>query len=288
MPDSTKLKNNNNREAIVVTVKYIDDCLAKRLMHLVQSASSPNRDIWILHSHHLVDDPYIVQHSRRLISSISMSISDHEGKVYSINQILSPIAPKFDGSTMIVGTSKSSFLKLASHYGYGSAWLLEDDVFFTGDWRVFFDELDKVDADVLSALHRESHKHPCHVHINGYEQRCHTKTGWFGIRLSGQVVSSLLKDLSSNKASGFHENIIGAYALANNYTIQAIPSKIIGRAVVGHFKKHVGIPHHQIHQLKSHSPILPNKFYHPVKCSAYLPGEFDHVLMNWTNVNWSH
>lgn len=60
--------------------------------------------------------------------------------------------PPFEG--VLAGSSKSSFLKFVTQHRYKSAWLLEDDVFFTGDWRLFFDELDGIDSDVLTPLHK--------------------------------------------------------------------------------------------------------------------------------------
>ena len=304
---------NRNKDAIIVTVLYVNDCLAKRLKLLVESASSQNRDVWVLTSHHLFDprfknstfsqhfdsqyklileDDFIHSHSIKLQRS-RQHIKSIPG-LHSANQ--SPIRNlPFEGS--LAGSSKSSFLKFIAHYGYKSAWLLEDDVFFTGDWRVFFDVLDKIDADVLTAFHKEieiedpwwskSRLNRCWVSVNQEKLRCKdispTKSAWFAIRTSHNIATSLLNDLYIENTKGYHEDIIGSYASVHNFTIKSIPSALMGVAKVGNSDEDIDVPKNETSQLRSHSPVLRNKVYHPVKCTAYQYGEMNDVLMKWTN-----
>ena len=234
------------------------------------------------------NDPKLLQ-SRRHISNIP--------SLHSANQ--SPVNDQsFEYDSC--GSSKSSFLKFAAQHGYRSTWLLEDDVFFTGDWKDFFDTTDNIDADVLTALHKKQNEGwisrargrvgNCYIKTNEGNQKCMglspTKTGWFTIRFSDQFASSILRDVNSNNTHGFYEDFTGAYSLVNNFNIQVIPSTLIGYARVGHNKEDVGVSENQLSRLSVHSP-LPNKFYHPVKCSAYQPGEIDDVLTEWTNAKVS-
>ena len=58
-PTTTFAKTMTIRDAIVVTVSYVDECVALRLKQLVKSIQSQHsivhRDVWVLHNHYMFD-----------------------------------------------------------------------------------------------------------------------------------------------------------------------------------------------------------------------------------------
>ena len=131
-------------EAIVVATGLVDECMATRLRHLVETGQTyeengPTRDIWVLHSHHMynVTDPQR-QQSEQLIQNITglKSACQNPEKI-----------KRFDSRRS--GSSKSSFLQLVVENEYRYAWHLEDDMFYTGPWGKFFDSTLDSSTDVI-------------------------------------------------------------------------------------------------------------------------------------------
>ena len=131
-PTQTTRRLENETVAVIWITRYLDECGAARLKHLVATAGKRDgmgrrRDIWILHDHiSLPLNDSRLERSRRLLNGMHIKSAQQNPRAESF-----PIFDDFQGA----GTSKSSALNLIVNHSYTYAWLLEDDSLYTGSWH---------------------------------------------------------------------------------------------------------------------------------------------------------
>jgi hypothetical protein len=298
-----------NKTAVVLTIRYLDDCLATRLRHLIQTAGLVDRhgcprDVWVLHNHSALSaDSPERNHSQVLMNQIpSLQTAPQETDSMDL----------FDGARS--GSSKSSFVKFVIRHQYSHAWHLEDDTFYTGDWNEVFDNEvhDSHMNDLVAKVGqvpigwRWMYQSECTIQVkqvrpgtdsSGTEattpemkqKNCYQiiqqSTHWQIVRLSRSFATALLKDLENLAAYGHHEAIIYAYAKAHNFTFHPLDTEQIG------FIKNAGYgkwSDPMTQDLQRHNPE-PHKLYHPVKCVAYTDTnpkqDIATVLQNYSDIS---
>ncbi|KAG7370217.1 hypothetical protein IV203_027963 [Nitzschia inconspicua] len=278
-----------NRTAIVYATKYLSDCKAIRLEHLLQTAP-PNMDVWFFHNHDILNDKDKGQSMRYL-----KKFEDKYG-LKNLNQERTRTMGNFDGSSR-TGTSKSSFLKFVrTHPEYDYAWIVEDDVMITGGWRIFFERYGDDDADFISqkiGQNRDWHwyHHGCNFDedyilegklnhndslkfknsTQGARVNCIQLLNWAAmwplIRVSQKGAKHLMEDLLSGLIQGHHEAIVQAILLRYQaLKFSSIPSEVaeIHGGGWGPWKNSTNL------KLDLFQPISMGYVYHPVKCEAYM------------------
>lgn len=272
------MNSNEISTAVVVTTRYLNDCLAERLRHLVETAGSGERmgqrrrrDVVVLHNHASLpaNGTQLIQ-SQKWIQSIPGLKSAQQARER---------LKKFD--TAISGSSKSSFLRFVVDNNYSYAWHLEDDSFYTGRWEeVFDDEIHSDDSfDVVTLMRPEVstwnwYNHPripCSIAISteGKKEKKNCKSIemiavlWSVIRISLPFARSLLADLETGSVTGHHEAVVAPYSKARNFRMQQLNR--VGFIENGNWGIWKEAKRHRLRRL---NPV-PHRLYHPVKCAAH-------------------
>uniref|UniRef100_A0A7R9W373 Uncharacterized protein n=1 Tax=Pseudictyota dubia TaxID=2749911 RepID=A0A7R9W373_9STRA len=268
-----KLNNSIYEEATAVVwiTRYVDDCAADRLRHLIKTAGSTDnmgrrRDFWVLHHHDSfpANDARVVNSKRLLhsLGSLGLRVASQGNK---------PIDP-FDCSNE-AGSSKSSFLRLLVKYSYSYGWHLEDDTFYTGPWNDIFDLPAYGDADVVAKYEQRRHDwfkvEPCQIRVGEEDRTCEDihpyQVLWLLLRASLPFAKALLSNVESGIASGHHEWIAAAACRAWNFRLETIPFEKLGTFQPGHWGEWMDTNLHKLARLEP----MPHHLYHPVKCSAH-------------------
>jgi hypothetical protein len=298
---------NTPKTAIVFLTKALDECRAIRLDHLLQTVP-PNMDVWFLHSHNQMNRE--VDKDKLTASIEHVHRLERERFLYSSPQANKHI-PVFD--TKASGASMSSFLRwVGQHPEYNHAWHMEDDVFFTGEWKHFFAHAADIEADYVGARntprgkwhHNQASR--CSMDENYIPSLNGTKsniakdgrimcrdvftwrTFWSFNRVSTQFAQLLLEDLESRSLHGHHEAIVPGVLMGHaNLTFMELPP-LAGHYVPGNWGPYKDRTRCS---LNMYEPVQDNRYYHPVKCEAY-SGEkleqFKEIMMTYGWSNMTH
>ncbi|KAG7337058.1 hypothetical protein IV203_008198 [Nitzschia inconspicua] len=239
-------------------------------------------DVWFFHNHDILNDTEKRQSTRNL-----KYFEDRYG-LKNYNQKGVGIKEPFDDA--ISGNSKGSLLKfVTSHREYDYAWMAEDDVMITGDWRSFFERFESDDADFVSKQveHKRDwywYHHDCKIdedyiseenlnHTGNLNHKAQVKCDeilnwaalWPLIRVSKQAAKHLMEDLLSGLIQGHHEAMVQAIILKHpTLKFRTIPSDV-ANVMAGSWD-----PCKDSAKLKldMFQPVSMGKVYHPVKCEA--------------------
>jgi hypothetical protein len=292
---------NKVKTAVTYFTKALDECRAIRLGHLLQTVP-PNVDVWLLHNHDLIknDDKRkeSIEHVRRL---------ERDHVLYNSSQANKPINV-FDTKTS--GASMSSYLRwVVQHPQYTHAWHMEDDVFFTGEWRHFFDHAD-TEADFVGAQFKSDGKWvhfengqcsmdqrylPIHDNEGRYNVSedgrilCRdvfsTRSLWPFIRVSTEFAQLLLQDVESRALQGHHEAVVkGVLMRHTNLTSHELPP-LEGYYTAGSWGRYKD---RTKCSLNLYQPVMDNRYYHPVKCEAYTGKKLQHFKQVMKSYGWSN
>jgi hypothetical protein len=175
------------------------------------------------------------------------------------------------------GTSKVEFLLWLGKSNFKHAWLLEDDVLFTGAWMDFFSWYANDDADVLNYFARvggewiQSTK--CWL-ADG--KKClgagaHgnvTKLRWPVIRISRSLAVDVA-DALNHGARGHHEALAGTVCDLNpRCVIRQLRADHMGLFELGYwgrYRRHASLT---LEEFLNRTTLARNRLYHPVKCSG--------------------
>mmetsp|Transcript_88385 Transcript_88385/g.250489 ORF Transcript_88385/g.250489 Transcript_88385/m.250489 type:complete len:414 (-) Transcript_88385:36-1277(-) len=195
------------REAVVIPVLLVDECIAKRAFSLVQSVGK-SRDVVLLHGEEAPPDEL-------------REPLERAGVIFALQPHVSSELMSFGGIRSL--TTKPSFIVWAALRSnkYSFFWHVEDDVFFTGPWERFFDTYSHSLASVVARLSK-----PSDAHNQEWLGSCFTdkftscnahylyKTSWPVLRLSGRLALALVQALQKG-ASGHHEVLTGTLCRRN-------------------------------------------------------------------------
>ncbi|CAB9504559.1 expressed unknown protein [Seminavis robusta] len=296
---ATKIKNereNANRTAIVWVTRYLDDCGAERLLHLLTTAATQTtrqqppqqRDVWILHNHKSLKrkSPDLVRRSEQLVTQLKEYAQDNKLNITLRGAHQSSSTLNLDGKRS--GSGKSSFLRFVAYKRYQFAWHIEDDVFFTGPWHNLFDAFVTRPDDVISTGDPAPSDWYYHVYetctlrvpvwAEFNQQRmflpCECAsiapkiTRWAILRMSLRFAESLLELSKTNAIVGHHEAVLAPMCDAYHYQCD---NKELLQPHNGHICTAGWGPwkNASTQVLELHGNITHNRLYHPVKCAAY-------------------
>jgi hypothetical protein len=214
------------RTAVVFpTLGITSACEAARLSKLVETAGM---DVWVLHAFHELQE-------RGRKKDIKVS-KDYIRSIPGLQRWPQTFRgyKEFDWAS---GSSKSSFLRfMAQHPEYDYAWLVEDDVYYTGSW----DHLLSVDDNTTDFLTARISTNEGRIRdsILGCQilgKQCSDfesiQLGWELARVSSRLAKSLFHDLEHGEIKGHHESILAPYSTMKNctYGLMDVRSKIKGR-----------------------------------------------------------
>eukprot|EP00421_Protoceratium_reticulatum_P002520 CAMPEP_0168363932 /NCGR_PEP_ID=MMETSP0228-20121227/3948_1 /TAXON_ID=133427 /ORGANISM="Protoceratium reticulatum, Strain CCCM 535 (=CCMP 1889)" /LENGTH=382 /DNA_ID=CAMNT_0008376679 /DNA_START=27 /DNA_END=1173 /DNA_ORIENTATION=- len=200
------------KEAVVVPILKLDECVSKRLFALVRSVGQ-GRDVVVLYEPTMTNP-----HGRYLL--------ERHGVQFKPQQVLpadSSLATF--GGTRSLGTKPAFLLWAAKNTKkYRFFWHVEDDVFFTGPWHGFFDGYRISKADLLARLSDLSDPasanwlNSCQTdsNVQCIEHFKH-KVSWPVLRMSNRLVQTLVEGLSDKGASGHHEVLTGSMCWSQDW-----------------------------------------------------------------------
>lgn len=275
IPKLSAMKSTGNKTAVVVTGRYLTNCSAARLHHLV-STTPPEIDVWFLHDHarypsNSSEVTTSVHHLQSLMQSLGMQHAAKENR----------LIPGFD--TAQSRAAKSSFLRWMTQHSdqYQYAWHVEDDVFYTGLWSDVFRAHERDTADLVATqlpfgrtwmwaqntTCRIKYSSEMFQHTNFTSMECiaviRLATHWAMLRLSQSFATHLLEDLESGFLFGHHEAVVFVLLQVKPYNLTYSKLQHVGRIMA---------PNKRSRNMTLDSlpnPVLPRRLYHPVKCQAY-------------------
>ena len=268
----------NETVAVIWITRYLDECGAARLKHLVATAGERDemgrkQELWILHDHKSLplNDPRL-ERSRRLLSEIHIKSAQQNSRAESF-----PIFDDFNGA----GTSKSSALNLIVQHSYKYAWLLEDDSLYAGSWNEILNLPTSDDVAILARYVATNHdwfQYKPGCYFKSKNQSCEeidsTIVLWPIIRLSNAFAAALLTNLRSGSGDGHHEAIAAALCKIEGFRMERIPPERIGVYELGGWS---GAPSGYLPDMNPE----PRRLYHPVKCFKHDTAEKMATLLGY-------
>uniref|UniRef100_A0A7S3LP27 Uncharacterized protein n=1 Tax=Aplanochytrium stocchinoi TaxID=215587 RepID=A0A7S3LP27_9STRA len=246
------------KEAVVFTTRVISECEAGRLASLVATSK---RDVWLLHDHDsflIPKEDLIVRRSEEFIKQIPGLNYEQQIKKHT----------SFDSE---ISSTKSAFLRwYKNHSEYTSAWLVEDDVFYTGAWYKFFNDMMKYPADVIAVYYDNNEKQwwkdkSCTIKGELCREISPKHTYWMTIRISRNAALDLLSHIEDGTIKGHHEAITAAFMNKFNYSMKFPDRNFVGvKFVPAHWGPWMNKYNQTLERMKPEA----NKLYHPVKCVA--------------------
>jgi hypothetical protein len=262
------------KTAVVVVARYLTDCSAARLHHLV-ATTPPEIDVWFLHDHaryasNSSEVATSLHHLQSLTRSLRLQYAAKESR----------IIPGFD--TAKSKAAKSSFLRwMAKHSDqYRYAWHIEEDVFYTGLWSDVFRAHENDTSDLVATrlpfprTWMWAQNNTCRIKYPSemFQRTSFTSMDctkvirhahhWAILRLSRSFATHLLEDLESRSLYGHHEAVVGILLQVKPYNLTYSKLQHVGKVAAR--------PNSHNMMLDTYAnPVLPQRLYHPVKCQAY-------------------
>jgi hypothetical protein len=301
--DEVKLKEANRRKqnallhsdrtAVVWVCRYLDECGAARLKHLLMTVGAQQEsnklDVWILYNHRSIKQGTPEhQLSVKLMADLKKFAKAELGFQLRGAQQATTTLP-LDGSRS--GPGKSSFLKFVVQSQYGHAWHLEDDVWFTGHWSHVL-AAKYAAHDVVATggpvpntwyyyIKQCSIKIPAWPEFLQPPQRMYMglecskiqkfMVRWPLVRVSLRFAEALQELSKAGAVIGHHEAIIAPMCHAYRYDCSWNELKPwTGHLVTAGWGKWTNSSAMTLerHGVETGN-ITDNKLYHPVKCSSY-------------------
>lgn len=261
-----------SKEAVIVGTRVVDECVGKKILAILRSAGT-HRDVWVMYDPKYTNDPNV------------MPILLKEG-LQVAEQVTGPFLNGWlSFQTNRSGASKVSEINWVSQSPYEHAWLVEDDMSFTGPWSDLFDSVGQGDlAGVFWDNPHENAKdkwRECRVtntqQCNQASQSIHGALQ----RISKRYAQKLAKSLSDPHGSfGHHEMLFSAFCHQSDWCKKApIPERKVGVFVNGNWGNYfcntsncdncttLGLLRlHQLEYPGSSARPGRNQIFHPVKC----------------------
>lgn len=261
IPTTINENKRKTREAIIWMTDTVLDCESHRVRHLVETAKTQSRDVWVLHAHFLMNMSYghkEMYHSRQLMQSMNgLRVSPGRKEKQRIRRlsILHDIPiPKSSREEIDHAEHTYWFLEILVYHGYDYAYYVDHENFYTGDWGQFFDTLSYYNDDESDLLT-----------ISLADDDNNQKNSWSLARLSFRFGNELLKE--SQKAPGTGR-LMDLDALINRHGFKN-----------DHFKG-LDLIRNPTQKKQSSDTLEPSKLYYPLSCSLYEKPDEMKALVN--------